>query len=50
MIIVWFVLIGIVNFVINHYFAYLVKAGHVAVIAQTFKESRVTPETVTAHS
>ncbi len=41
MIIVWFVLIGIVNFVINHYFAYLVKAGHVAVIAQTFKEGRV---------
>lgn len=41
MIIVWFVLIGIVNFVINHYFAYLVKAGHVAVIAQTFKDGRV---------
>ncbi len=41
MIIVWFVLIGFVNFVINHYFAYLVKAGHVAVIAQTFKDGRV---------
>ena len=35
------ILMGIVNFVINHYFAYLVKAGHVAVIAQTFKEGRV---------
>ena len=41
MIIVWFVLIGIVNFVVNHYFAYLVKVGHVAVIAQTFKDGRV---------
>ena len=38
---VWLVLAGIVNFVINHYFAYLVKAGHVAVIAQMFKEGRV---------
>ena len=48
MIIVWFVLIGIVNFVINHYFAYLVKAGHVAVIAQTFKEGRVPDNCVPA--
>ena len=34
---VWFGLIGIVNFVMNHYIGYLVKAGHVAVIARTFK-------------
>ena len=38
---VWLILAGIVNFVINHYFGYLVKAGHVAVIAQTFKDGRV---------
>ena len=38
---VWLVLVGIVNFAINHYFGYLVKAGHIAVIAQTFKDGRV---------
>lgn len=41
MIIVWLALAGTVNFIINHYFAYLVKAGHVAVISQTFKDGRV---------
>ena len=38
---VWLVLVGIVNFAINHYFGYLVKAGHIAVIAQTFKDGQV---------
>lgn len=38
---VWLVLVGAVNFAINHYWGYLVKAGHVAVIAQTFKDGRV---------
>lgn len=41
MLLVWLALIGIVNFVINHYVGYLVKAGHVAVIAHTFKAGRV---------
>ncbi|MBE6288250.1 MAG: zinc ribbon domain-containing protein [Mediterranea massiliensis] len=38
---VWLALVGVVNFVINHYFGYMLKAGHVAVIAQTVKEGRV---------
>ncbi|WP_455666438.1 zinc ribbon domain-containing protein [Phocaeicola sp.] len=37
MFIVWLVLVGIVNFVLNHYIGYLVKAGHVAVISRAFK-------------
>ncbi len=38
---VWLGLIGLVNFVINHYIGYLVRAGHIAVIAETFKLGRV---------
>lgn len=38
---VWLGLAGAVNFAINHYWGYLVKAGHVAIIAQTFKDGRV---------
>ncbi len=38
---VWLGLAGAVNFAINHYWGYLVKAGHVAVIAQTFRDGRV---------
>ena len=41
MLFVWLALAGAVNFAINHYFGYLVKAGHVAIIAQTFKDGRV---------
>lgn len=41
MFIVWLSLVGIVNFVINHYFGYLVKAGHVAVISEAFKSGSV---------
>ena len=43
---VWLALVGIVNFAINHYFGYLVKAGHIAVIAQTFKDGRVPADCV----
>ncbi len=38
---VWLGLIGIVNFVLRHYVGYLVKAGHVAVIAESFRQGRV---------
>ncbi len=41
MLLVWLSLIGIINFVFNHYIGYLVKAGHIAVIAETFKQGRV---------
>lgn len=41
MFLIWFAMIGTVNFIINHYFGYLVKAGHVAVIARTFEEGKV---------
>lgn len=34
-VLIWMVAIGIVRFVIMHYFGYLVKAGHIAVIAET---------------
>lgn len=41
MLIIWFALVGVVNFVINHYIGYMLKAGHVAVIAQSFKDGNV---------
>ena len=41
MLIIWVALAGSVNFVINHYFGYMLKAGHVAVIARTFKDGNV---------
>lgn len=41
MFLIWLAMIGTVNFIINHYFGYLVKAGHVAVIARTFEEGKV---------
>lgn len=41
MFIVWISLVGVVNFIINHYFGYLVKAGHVAVISEAFRSGRV---------
>ncbi len=34
---IWLGAIGVVNFIINHYIGYLVKAGHVAIIATAFK-------------
>ncbi len=41
MFIIWLSVVGVVNFVINHYFGYLVKAGHVAVIATAFQTGQV---------
>lgn len=41
MFLIWLGLIGIVNFAVNHYLGYLVKAGHVAVIADSFKTGSV---------
>ena len=38
---IWLGLIGIVNFFLNHYIGYLVKAGHVAVITTAFKTGQV---------
>lgn len=48
MFIVWLVLVGIVNFAINHYVGYLLKAGHVAVVARTFKDGRVPSNCISA--
>lgn len=41
MFIIWLVLVGIVNFIINHYFGYLIKAGHVAVITQACRTGTI---------
>ena len=41
MFVVWLFAVGIVNFIINHYFGYLVKAGHVAGIATAFQTGQV---------
>lgn len=41
MFLIWLGLIGGVNFFINHYVGYLVRAGHIAVVAETFKTGRV---------
>ena len=41
MFIIWLSLIGIVNFFLNHYIGYLVKAGHVAVITIAFQTGQV---------
>lgn len=43
---IWLGVVGIVNFIINHYFGYLVKAGHVAVIATAFKTGIIPAEPV----
>ncbi|WP_455621301.1 zinc ribbon domain-containing protein [Parabacteroides sp.] len=41
MFLVWLALAGIVNYVLNHYIGYLVKAGHVAVISRAFKSGTI---------
>jgi len=41
MLIIWLAATQIVNFILNHYIGYLVKAGHVAVIAETIITGRV---------
>lgn len=44
---VWFAIMGAVNSFLNHYVGYLVKAGHVAVIATAFKTGSV-PDSLVA--
>lgn len=44
--IVWIALIGIVNFFLNHYIGYMVKAGHVAVIVTAFKTGKIPDDSV----
>ena len=41
MLIIWLIATGFVNFIINHYMGYLVKAGHVAVITEAVVSGRV---------
>jgi hypothetical protein len=41
MFIIWLSATGAVNFILNHYIGYLVKAGHVAVITEAVKTGRV---------
>lgn len=48
MFIIWLVLIGIVNFIVNHYFGYLIKAGHVAVISQAFRTGTIPESPISA--
>lgn len=43
---IWLGVIGIVNFIINHYIGYLVEAGHVAIIATAFKTGTVPADPV----
>ncbi len=47
MFLIWLGLVGIVNFFLNHYIGYLVKAGHVAVITMAFKNGTVPHNPVT---
>ena len=41
MILIWLGATGVVNFFLNHYIGYLVKAGHVAVITEAVVTGRV---------
>lgn len=41
MIIIWLIAVGIVRFVIMHYFGYLVKAGHIAVMVEATTTGKV---------
>ena len=43
---IWLGVVGVVNFILNHYIGYLVKAGHVAVIAMAFKTGTVPADPV----
>jgi hypothetical protein len=38
---VWLGAVGVVNFILNHYIGYLVKAGHVAVITEAVTTGRI---------
>ncbi len=44
--IIWVVLVALVRFVIMHYFGYLVKAGHIAVIAEACFTGQIPPNQV----
>ncbi len=41
MFLIWLSLLGIVNFIFKHYLGYLLKAGHVAVVACSFRDEKV---------
>jgi hypothetical protein len=43
MFLIWLSLLGIINFIFKHYLGYLLKAGHVAVIARAFRDG-TTPD------
>lgn len=43
---IWLGAVGVVNFILNHYIGYLVKAGHVAVITMAFKTGTVPADPV----
>lgn len=41
MFIIWLAAVGVVRFIVMHYFGYLVKAGHVAVIAEAVSTGNI---------
>jgi len=41
MILIWISVTGFINFLLNHYFGYLVKAGHIAVITEAVVTGKV---------
>lgn len=41
LLLVWLGCIGLVNFIMNHYLGYMAKAGHVAVIAESFRTGEI---------
>lgn len=41
LLLVWLGCIGFVNFIMNHYLGYMAKAGHVAVIAESFRTGAI---------
>jgi hypothetical protein len=43
---VWLGLVGTVNFLLNHYIGYLVKAAHIAVITRAFKDGAIPADLV----
>lgn len=43
---IWLGVVGVMNFILNHYIGYLVKAGHIAVIAMAFKTGTVPADPV----
>lgn len=47
MFMVWLGCIGLVNFIMNHYLGYMVKAGHVATIAEGFRTGEIPAAPIT---